>query len=150
LRQQIACGIDIPIMAGAALRALPLPLIELQLIESEPAHRTVLARGIPPIRFQEQFAVPIALVSELPSQFAECGVLDRAGTSPTRQSPDIQVFNGDDVKSPHQTSRQSMQCVLTRLSHPRMSARDSHTLLLTPLAPLLAPCETALLLAQVP
>jgi len=51
LRQQIPCGIDIPIMAGPALRALPLPLIEPQLIESESAHRAVLARGIPPIHF---------------------------------------------------------------------------------------------------
>jgi hypothetical protein len=38
LRQQIPCGIDIPIMATPALRAPPLPLIEPQLIESEPAH----------------------------------------------------------------------------------------------------------------
>jgi hypothetical protein len=51
LRQQISCGIDIPIMAGPALRAAPLPLIEPQLIESEPAHRAVLARGIPPVDF---------------------------------------------------------------------------------------------------
>jgi len=51
LRQQIPCGIDIPIVAGPALRASPLPLIESQLTESEPAHRAVLARGIPPVRF---------------------------------------------------------------------------------------------------
>jgi hypothetical protein len=31
-----------------------------------------------------------------------------------------------------------------------MSTRDSHTLLITPVAPLLPPCQTALLLAQVP
>ena len=43
-----------------------------------------------------------------------------------------------------------MQRVLTCLAHPRMSACDSHTLLLTPATPLLPPCETALLLAQVP
>ena len=43
-----------------------------------------------------------------------------------------------------------MQRVLACLSHPRMSARDSHTLFLTPMAPLLPPCETAMLLAQVP
>jgi hypothetical protein len=150
LRQQIPCSINIPIMAGPALRAPPLPLIEPQLIESEPALRAVLARGIPPVHLQEQWAVPFTLVSELPSQFAECGVLDRASTSPTRQTPHIQVFNGDDIKFSHQTSRQSMQRVLACLSHPRMSARDSHPLLLTPAAPLLPPCETALLLAQVP
>jgi len=34
LRQQIPCCIDIPIVAGPALRASPLPLIESQLIES--------------------------------------------------------------------------------------------------------------------
>jgi hypothetical protein len=149
LRQQIPCGIDIPIVAGPALRAPPLPLIEPQLIESEPAHRAVLARGIPPVHFQKQWAVPLTLVPQLPSQFAECGILDRTGTSPTHQSPHIQVFNSDDVKFPHQTSRQSMQRVLACLPHLRMSTRDSHTLLLTPLAPLLSPCETALLLAQV-
>jgi hypothetical protein len=38
LRQQIPCGIGIPIMAGPALRTRPLPSIEPQLIESEPAH----------------------------------------------------------------------------------------------------------------
>jgi hypothetical protein len=43
-----------------------------------------------------------------------------------------------------------MQRVLACLAHPRMSARDSHTLPLTPPAPLLPPCETALLLPQVP
>jgi hypothetical protein len=100
-RQQIPCGIDIPIVAGPALRAPPLPLIEPQLIESEPAHRAVLARGIPPVHFHQQCAVPLTLVPQLPSQFAECGVLDRAGTSPTRQSLHIQVFNGDDIKFPH-------------------------------------------------
>jgi hypothetical protein len=87
LRQQIPCGIDIPIMAAPALRAPPLPLIEPQLIEPEPAHRAVLARGVPPVHFQQQRAVPLALVPQLPSQFAECGVLERAGRSPTPQSP---------------------------------------------------------------
>jgi len=43
-----------------------------------------------------------------------------------------------------------MQCVLACLPHSRMSTRDSHTLLLTPPAPLFPPCETALLLAKVP
>src|SRR6516165_4087132 len=137
-------------MAGAALRAPPLPLIEPQLFESEPADRAVLARGIPPVHFQEQSVVPLALVPQLPSQFAECGVLDRAGTSPTHQTLHIQVFNGDDTKFPDQTSRQSMKRVQACLPHPRMSAGDPHTLLLTPVAPLLSPCETALLLAQVP
>jgi hypothetical protein len=137
-------------MAGPGLGARPLPLIEPQLIESEPAHRAVLARGVPPVHFQKQWAVPLTLVPQLPSQFAECGVLDRTGTSPARQSPNIQVFNGDDTKFPHQTSRQSMQRVLACLPHPHMSARDSPTLLLTPMAPLLPPCQTPLLLAQVP
>ena len=40
LRQQIPCGIDIPIVAGPALRAPPLPLIEPQLIESTTARWT--------------------------------------------------------------------------------------------------------------
>src|SRR6516164_8828226 len=62
LRQQIPCGIEIPIMAGPAHRAPPLPLIEPQLIESEPAHRAVLARGIPPVHFQQQRAVPLTFV----------------------------------------------------------------------------------------
>jgi hypothetical protein len=148
LRQQIPCGIDVPIMGRPAFGTRPFPLIEPQLIEFEPAHRAVLARGIPPVHFQEQWTVPLTLVRELPSEFAECNVLDRTGTSPTPQSPHIQVFNRDDTKFPHQTSRQSMQRVLACLSHPRMSARDSETLLLTPVASLLPPCETALLLAQ--
>jgi hypothetical protein len=150
LRQQIPCSIDIPIMRRPALGTRPVPLIEPQLIESEPAHRAVLARGVPPIDFQEQWAVPLTLVPELPSQFAECGVPYRTGTSPTRETPHIQVFNGDYIKFIHQTSRQSMQRVLTFFSRSRMSTRDSQPLPLTPLAPLLAPCETALLLAQVP
>ena len=150
LRQQIPCGIDVPIMAAPALRAPPLPLIEPQLIDSEPAHRAVLARGIPPVRFQEQWAVPLALIPQLPSQFAECGVLDRPGTSPTRQRPYIQVFNHNDIEFSHEASRQGMQRVLACFPHPCMSARHSYTLLLAPLAPFLPPCETALLLAQVP
>jgi len=150
LRQQIPCGIDIPIMRRPALGTRPVPLVEPQLIESEPARRAVLARGIPPVDFQEQWAIPVTLVPELPSQFAECGVPYRTGSSPTRETPHIQVFNGDDIKFLHQTSRQSMQRVLAFFSRPRMSTRNSQPLLLTPLAPLLAPCETALLLTQVP
>jgi hypothetical protein len=61
----------------------------------------------------------------------------------------IQVFNRNDTKFPDQTSRQRMQRALACLAHPGMSARDSHTLLLASVAPLLPPCETALLLAQV-
>jgi hypothetical protein len=51
LRQQIPCGIDVPIVAGPALRTRPLPSIEPQLIESETAYRAVFARGIPPVHF---------------------------------------------------------------------------------------------------
>src|SRR6516164_8817711 len=138
LRQQIPCGIDIPIVASPALGTRPLSLIEPQLIEREPAHRAVPARGIPPVDFQEQWAIPVTLVPELPSQFAECGVPYRTGSSPTRETPHIQVFNGDDIKFLHQTSRQSMQRVLAFFSRPRMSTRNSQPLLLTPLAPLLA------------
>jgi len=43
-----------------------------------------------------------------------------------------------------------MQRVLPCLSHSRVSTRDSHTLLLAPMAPLLPSRETALLLTQVP
>jgi len=37
LRQQIPCGIDIAVVQGPAFRALPLPLIQPQLIERVPA-----------------------------------------------------------------------------------------------------------------
>src|SRR5262249_51817420 len=65
LRQRIPCGIDIAIMAAAAFWARPLPLIEPQLIESEPAYRAVLARGIPRAPAGADVLKPKALAAAL-------------------------------------------------------------------------------------
>src|SRR5207244_12375307 len=66
LQQQVACCIDIAVMAEPASRAPPLPLIQPQLIKGVPALRARLARGIPAIHLDQDFAVPLAFVSELP------------------------------------------------------------------------------------
>src|SRR5437660_7649023 len=70
LQQQVACCIDIAIMAEPASRAPPL--------------RAGLARGIPAIHLDQDFAVPLAFISELSAHLAERSVVDRTGISPAR------------------------------------------------------------------
>jgi hypothetical protein len=132
LHQQISCGIDVPIVAGAAFRARPLTLIEPQLIEGVLTYRASLARGIPAIHLNQHSAAPLALVRELSAQFAECGVLDRTGTSASHQSLHIQVFNTNQIKIAHQTRGEGVQRVLTRVPHACMRPRHTQPLSLTP------------------
>src|SRR5256885_11874451 len=90
-------------MQGPAFRALPLPLIQPQLIERVLACRAGPARRIPPIHLDEDLAVPVALVGELPAQFAERHILERAGVQSARKSLDVQVLNADQIELSHQT-----------------------------------------------
>src|SRR5205823_995235 len=147
LQQQVACCIDIAVMAEPASRAPPLPLIQPQLIKGVPALRAGLARGIPPIHLDQDFAVPIALISELPAHLAERDVVDRTGMSPARQCLDVQVFDTNYIELTHQTGGELMQGVLALLFHLGMNPRHPQSLLLTSPATLLPTGQAALLLA---
>src|SRR2546430_2097476 len=149
LRQQVACCIDIAIMAASASRAPPLPLIQLQLIKGVPALRAGLARGIPAIHLDQDLAVPVAFISELPAYLAERDVVDRTGISPARQRLDVQVFDANQIELTDQTGRELMQGVLALLLHLGMNPRHPQPLLLAPPAACLPTCKAALLLAQV-
>src|SRR6266478_1884852 len=131
LQQQVACCIDIAIMAEPASRAPPLPLIQPQLIKGVPALRAGLARGIPAIHLDQDSAVPLAFVSELPAHLAEHDVVDRTGVSPARQRLDVQVFDTNHIELTHQTRRERMQGVLALLFHICMNPRHPQQLLLT-------------------
>src|SRR5207248_448101 len=118
------------IMAEPASRAPPLPLIQPQLIKGIPALRARLARGIPPIHLDQDFAVPVALVSELSAHLAERDVVDRTGVSPARQRLDVQVFDTNHIELTHQTGRELMQGILALLSRLGMNPRHPQPLFL--------------------
>src|SRR5436853_2963581 len=149
LQQQVACCIDIAVMADPASRALPLPLIQPQLIKGVPALRAGLARGIPAIHLDQDFTVPLAFISELPAHLAERDIVDRTGVSPARQRLDVQVFDTNHIELTHQTGRELMQGVLALLFHLGMDPRHPQPLLLAPSTTPLPTCQAALLLAQV-
>src|SRR3989440_1496907 len=130
-------------------RGPPLPLIQPQLIKGVPALRAGLARGIPAIHLDQDSAVPLAFVSELPAHLAERDVVDRTGVSPARQRLDVQVFDTNHIELTHQTGRELMQGVLALLFHLGMNPRHPQPLLLAPPAAFLPPCQTPLLLTQV-
>src|SRR5437660_7786071 len=107
LQQQVACCIDIAIMAEPASRAPPLPLIQPQLIKGVPALRAGLARGIPAIHFDQDFAVPLALVSELPAHLAERDVVDRTGVGELERAQLRQTHHSARPASPDALKPQS-------------------------------------------
>jgi hypothetical protein len=124
----------------------PLPLIEPELIEHMPTLPAHLARGERLVHFQYNPPGRIAFVKELPADFAERGVSDRASIPPACQAFHVQVFNCNDIEFPHQAGGESMNGRVPLLPDCRVDPRHTQPLLLPPLAALLPSRKTPLLL----
>ena len=85
--EDVLGGVDVPVVPGAAGRALPGPRAETQLREQVPARRAGLRAGIPPVDHDQLPPVPLALVLELAAELAPAAVRDHAGLSGSGHAP---------------------------------------------------------------
>ena len=115
--QDVLRRVEIPVMAGTARRAGPLPGAQAQLLEPVPARRTGLGRGVPPVDHDQVPAVPLALVGELAAELAPPAVTDRAGQPPVADhAGNVQVLDHDDVILADQAGAGPMQVILPRVA----------------------------------
>src|SRR5207344_1829160 len=109
-RQYVLCGVDVPIMPGAAVGARRVPRAQAKVFEQVPARRACLGRRVPPLDHDKVTAIPLALVLKLTAQFSPTAVRDRAG-QPT--APDhtgyAQVLDDDDVRRADQADADTVQ-----------------------------------------
>src|SRR5436190_16825502 len=78
-RKDVLCGVDVPVVPGAAARARPVPGGQAQLREQVPARAAGLGGRVPAVDDDQLASVPLALVLELPAELAPAAVGDRAG-----------------------------------------------------------------------
>ena len=69
-RQNIGCGINVPVVVDSAFRAVPLPGIQAQHFENMPTGRTAFAAGIPLVDLNKGTSVPVGLVFQLAHNLA--------------------------------------------------------------------------------
>src|SRR6476660_3410587 len=76
-RQDVLRGVDVPVMPGAAGRALPRPGLQAQVGEEIPARRACLGRRVPPVDDDHTPPVPGRLVLEHGPESTPPAVRDR-------------------------------------------------------------------------
>ena len=78
-RQDVLRGVDVPVMPGAAGRALPRPGLQAQAGEDMPARRARLRRRVPPVDHDQVPPVPGRFVLEHGPEGTPPAVRDRPG-----------------------------------------------------------------------
>src|SRR5436189_3818989 len=78
-RQDVLRGVDVPVVPGAAGRALPRPRAEREFRKQMPARTACLGTGIPAVDHDQVPLVPLALVPELAAELAPPAIRDGAG-----------------------------------------------------------------------
>src|SRR5262249_28676700 len=97
-RKNVLCGVDVPVVPGAAGRACPLPGGQAQVGEQVPAPRARLRRRVEPVNYDQAAAVPLALVGELATELAPATVGDGAGQARVADhTGDVEVFDNDQI-----------------------------------------------------
>ena len=81
-RQDVLSGINVPVVPGAAGRALPRPRAQAQLREQVPARHAGLAGGVPAVDHDQVPPGPLRLVLQLAPEFAPPAVGDGLGQLP--------------------------------------------------------------------
>ena len=81
-RKDVLRGVDVPVVAGTASGARPVPRGQGKLREQVPACRAGFARRIPPVDHDQFPAVPLAFVRKLPAELTPAAVADGAGETP--------------------------------------------------------------------
>src|SRR5580658_21944 len=123
--QDVLGGIDVPVVPGAAGRALPCPRGQVQFCEQVPARRACLGGRVETVDHDKLPPVPLAFVFELPAELAPATVANR-----TRQVPVAhhvrhgQVLDHDHIVLTDQARTQPVQEIGARGASLAMRAGD--------------------------
>ena len=94
--QDVLGRIDVSVMVGATLRAVPFPNIQRQPLNDMAAMATALRTGEPLVNLDQGSAIPLSLVLQLSHQFAPASIADGQSQLKNgvirRLSPDKQTW----------------------------------------------------------
>jgi hypothetical protein len=97
-RQDVLCGVDVPVVPGAAGRALPRPDLQAELGQDMPACRAHLRAGEPPVDHDHPPPAPGRLVLQHAPEGAPSAVRDRLRQPAVADHVlDREVFHADQV-----------------------------------------------------
>jgi hypothetical protein len=114
-------GVDIPVMPGTAMRALPLTDMQRQARRQPPAPRARLGRRIPAIDHDKVPPVPVALVLQHDPQLPPGRVGDGAGqVMVADQVPHAQVLDHDRLVIADEPGRELAQEISAAVGDPGM------------------------------
>src|ERR1700728_2931151 len=123
--QDVLRGVDVPVVPGAAGRALPRPGGKAQFGEQVPARRAGLGRGVPAVDDDELPTVAVAFVFELAAELAPAAVGDHPGQVPVADHVAYrQVLDHDQVVVADQVGAGAVQEVVAGVADLAVGAGD--------------------------
>ena len=124
-RQNVLRRVDVPVVPGAAGRALPRPGVQAQRREQMPARRAGFRRRIPAVDHHEVPPVPLALVLQLAAELTPPAVADGLGQPAVADHVlDGQVLDHDDVVAADEAGAGAVEEVLASATDFPVGAGD--------------------------
>ncbi|GAP96935.1 hypothetical protein NIES2104_34820 [Leptolyngbya sp. NIES-2104] len=115
--KNVLCRVDISVMVHPTVWAVPLTNIQRQLFNDVPTVATSLRTRKPAVNLDQRATIPIALVFELFDQLSPTCVTDREGKfSVLHHVLHSQILDGDGLVFTHQSSRQLVKRIFSRIS----------------------------------
>lgn len=144
-RFNILCCILIAVVVSATLGAIPLTNIERQRFDNMPAIGAQLTRREKSVNELSSLPIPFAFIRKHASKHTHPDIC--YGTSKTvvgHHAANIQVFNANNIKSPHKVCSELVKIIRPTVANMFMQPSNFDALPLPSSAALLPPCENAL------
>jgi hypothetical protein len=149
-RKNVLRGVDVPVVPGAAGRALPRSGTQAQRGEQVPAGRARLGAGVPAVSSDQVPSGPRCFVLQHPAEITPPAIRDRLRKAAiANHVPDGKVFNSDDIMVADQAGAGLVQEIRAAGAYLPVSPGDLCLCFLPVSRTLLAPGKPALIPGQV-
>ncbi len=116
-------GIDVSVVSGFALRALPLPDIQRHLVDYMPTRATSFTAGEPTVNFYQGSTIPLGFVFQLSNKLAPTSITDSTGKFWIFDHVfNCQILNYYRLGFTYQSSCQLVQMVFSRVRNLGLNA----------------------------
>ena len=116
--QHVRGGVNVPVVPGAAGRALPRPGGKAQFRKQVPARRAGFGQWVPAVDDHQAAAVARSFVLQLPPELTPAAVRDHAGQVPVADhAGDVEVLDHDRVVATDQARAGAVQKVAPGVAH---------------------------------
>lgn len=137
-REYVLGRVQVAVVCCVARLARPFAHVQRQLLDNQAAGVASLGRRKEAINLNKRFPVASALVAQHRTNRAKTCITQRLGkTMVANHSPDIQVFDADQVKASHRVGGELMQNIFPTIGNLRVQTCHLEALLVAALAPLL-------------